>query len=121
MRRARIHIIKIVISVVIILGIFYFLFSNSDAHARAKQAIHARFKAHKTKESPKLVTGLCHLNSSLFVVYKEICKLFSILKVWEISNPETKIIEKGLENMAWLIIYRMIEKMLPPNRKWNMA
>lgn len=57
MRRGRIHIIKIVISVVIVLGIFYFLFSNSDAHARAKQAIHSRFTANKPKERPKLVSG----------------------------------------------------------------
>lgn len=57
MRRARIHSIKIVISVVIVLGIFYFLFSNSDAHARAKTAIRSRFTANKPKERPKLVTG----------------------------------------------------------------
>lgn len=57
MRRGRAHLIKIVLSVVIVLAVFYILFSDSDAHSRAKQAIHSRFVAQKPKERPTLVQG----------------------------------------------------------------
>lgn len=57
MRRGRAHLVKIVVSVVIVLAVFYLLFSNSDAHTRAKQAIHARFLADKPKEKPVLMKG----------------------------------------------------------------
>lgn len=57
MRRGRAHLVKIVLSVVIVLAVFYILFSDSDAHSRAKQAIHARFVAKKPKERPVLVQG----------------------------------------------------------------
>lgn len=57
MRRGRAHFVKIVLSVVIVLAVFYIWFSNSDAHSRAKQAIHSRFVAEKPKERPVLVQG----------------------------------------------------------------
>lgn len=57
MRRGRVHLVKIVISVVIVLAVFYLLFSDSDAHSRAKQAINSRFMSNKPKEKPILVKG----------------------------------------------------------------
>lgn len=57
MRRARIHIIKIVVGVLIVFAVIYLLFSNPDAHARAKQAISARFAANAPREKPVLVKG----------------------------------------------------------------
>lgn len=57
MRRARILIIKIVVSVLIVFALVYLLFSNPDAHARAKQAISARFVASARREKPVLVKG----------------------------------------------------------------
>lgn len=57
MRRGRAHLVKIVLSVVIVLAVFYILFSDSDAHSRAKQAINARFMAKKPKDKPILVQG----------------------------------------------------------------
>lgn len=57
MRRARILIIKIVASILILFALVYLLFSNPDAHARAKQAISARFVASARREKPVLVKG----------------------------------------------------------------
>lgn len=57
MRRGRIYLVKIAISVVIVLAILYLLFSDTDAHARARKAIHARLSANKPKEKPELVKG----------------------------------------------------------------
>lgn len=57
MRRGRIFLVKIALSIAVLLGIFYLLFSDSDAHARARKAIHARLQANKPKEKPELVKG----------------------------------------------------------------
>lgn len=52
MRRGRIQIIKVVIGAIIVLAVFYFLFSDSNVHSRAKHAISARFTGDKLKERP---------------------------------------------------------------------
>lgn len=52
MRRGRIQFIKIAIGALIVLAVFYFLFSDSNTHTRAKQAISARFTANKPRERP---------------------------------------------------------------------
>lgn len=59
MRRGRIHLVKIVISVIIVLAVFYYLFSDSNAHTRAKQAISSRFTAakFKSRDRPVFVKG----------------------------------------------------------------
>lgn len=58
LRRGRVHLVKIVISVAILLAVFYLLFSNSDAPARAKSAIQSRLTANKPKEKPFLGQGM---------------------------------------------------------------
>lgn len=57
MRRGRIQFIKIAIGAIIVLAVFYFLFSDSNAHTRAKQAISARFTARKPRERPVFSKG----------------------------------------------------------------
>lgn len=57
MRRGRIYLIKIALCAIILLAVLYFLFSDSDTHARARKAIHARLRANKPKEKPELVKG----------------------------------------------------------------
>lgn len=63
MRRGRIQFIKIAFAAIIIVAILYFIFSNSTAPTRAKQAISARFSANKPRERPILVEG----NSFIFL------------------------------------------------------
>lgn len=58
LRRGRIQFIKIAICAIIVLAIFYFLFSNPNAHERARQAISARLTANKPRERPILVKGI---------------------------------------------------------------
>lgn len=57
LRRGRIHLVKIVIGVAIVLAVIYLLFSNSDAHERARKAIHSRLVANKPRERPHLSQG----------------------------------------------------------------
>lgn len=58
MRRGRSQFIKLGIGAIIGLTIFYLLWSDPNAHTRAKQAISARFSANKPKERPILVKGI---------------------------------------------------------------
>lgn len=57
MRRGRIQFIKVAIGAIIVLAVFYFLFSDSNAHKRAKQVISARFTANKPRERPVFSKG----------------------------------------------------------------
>lgn len=57
MRRGRIHLIKVAIGAIIVLAVFYFLFSDSNVHSRAKSAISSRFTANKPKERPVFTKG----------------------------------------------------------------
>lgn len=57
MRRGRIQFFKFAIGITVVLVIFYFLFSDSNAHDRAKKAFTAKFMADKPKSRPVLVKG----------------------------------------------------------------
>lgn len=60
MRRGRIHLVKILIGALIVLAVFYYFFSDSKAHTRAKEAISARFTRagkFKIRDRPVFVKG----------------------------------------------------------------
>lgn len=57
MRRGRVQFIKLGVAAIIVLAVFYFLFSGSKVHHRAKQVISARFQANKPRNRPVHVKG----------------------------------------------------------------
>lgn len=65
MRRGRTHIIKLALSVLIILAIIYLLFSNSNAHERAREVISARFTGPRTK--PVFIKGNKKITSNRLI------------------------------------------------------
>lgn len=68
MRRARILIIKLVVSVLIVFAVIYLLFSHPDTHERAKQAISSRFVANAPREKPILVKGQ-YTNGDVMMIF----------------------------------------------------
>lgn len=64
--RGRIQFIKIAIGAIIVLAVFYFLFSNPNAHSRAKQAISSKFTASAPRERPILVKGTIQMKRPTF-------------------------------------------------------
>lgn len=60
MRRGRIQFFKFAIGITVVLVICYFLFSDSNAHNRAKKAFTEKFIGDKPRERPVLVKGRYH-------------------------------------------------------------
>lgn len=57
LRRGRLQFIKIAIAAIIVVAIIYFLFSDSTAPTRVKQAFSQRLTANKFRERPIFVQG----------------------------------------------------------------
>lgn len=61
MRRGRSQFIKFGICAIIVLAIFYFLFSEPNGSSKVNQAFSAPFRADKQRERPVYVKGMLRL------------------------------------------------------------